>query len=299
MTQPKIRIVFIGCVLSSEAALRTLLGMESFEVICLVTKRRSQFNADFLDLTNLCNEKQTTVIYADNDWNADTLQTIRAMEPDFIFCVGWSHILPIDLIQIPSKGTIGYHPAKLPQNRGRHPIIWALALGLDETASSFFFIDQKIDNGPLINQHAITITEKDNASSLYKKLIQVIPSQIEKIGEQIVSDALPAEFQDISKANYWRKRGREDGIIDWRMSAKTIHNLIRALSRPYIGAEFRVTSKFVKVWTSKVLIDSRRNIVPGTVLAVSQDGVEVKCGENSILLIELDEVLNINAGDYL
>ena len=54
-------------------------------------------------------------------------------------------------------GVVGYHPAKLPQNRGRHPIIWSLALGLKHSASTFFFIQNGVDNGDIISQHPFEI----------------------------------------------------------------------------------------------------------------------------------------------
>ncbi|MFQ8877714.1 MAG: hypothetical protein ACLR7N_03875 [Roseburia hominis] len=38
--------------------------------------------------------------------------------------------------------------------------------------------------------------------------------------------------------NVWRKRGKRDGEIDWRMSSRAIYNLVRALTKPYVGAHF-------------------------------------------------------------
>ena len=68
-------------------------------------------------------------------------------------------------------GVIGYHPAALPKNRGRHPLIWALVLGLKKTASSFFIMDERADSGDVISQEEIIINDDDDASSLYAKMI--------------------------------------------------------------------------------------------------------------------------------
>ena len=43
-----------------------------------------------------------------------------------------------NILKIPSIGSIGYHPAKLPMNRGRHPIIWSLVLGLKNNQSYIY-----------------------------------------------------------------------------------------------------------------------------------------------------------------
>ena len=58
--------------------------------------------------------------------------------------------------------------------------------------------------------------------------------------------------QDNKKANYWR-RGEIDGKIDWRMSSKNIYNLIRSLSKPYVGAHFEYENKKIKVWNSEMI----------------------------------------------
>ena len=75
-------------------------------------------------------------------------------------------------------GIVGYHPAALPSNRGRHPLIWALVLGLTETASTFFFMDEGADSGDILDQRPVSILPSDDAKSLYERISQVAISQI-------------------------------------------------------------------------------------------------------------------------
>ena len=64
-------------------------------------------------------------------------------------------------------GVLGYHPTKLPANRGRHPLIWSLVLGLKQSASTFFFLDQDADSGDIISQKDFEILNTDDALALY------------------------------------------------------------------------------------------------------------------------------------
>ena len=82
------------------------------------------------------------------------------------------------MLTLPSLGLVGYHPALLPQNRGRHPIIWALALGLEETGSTFFFMDEGADTGDILSQRRVPITPEDDAGTLYDKLTTTALDQI-------------------------------------------------------------------------------------------------------------------------
>ena len=105
--------------------------------------------------------------------------------------------------------------------------------------------------------------------------------------------------QDHSKANTWRKRDRNDGKIDWRMTAKSIHNLVRGLAKPYVGAHFELNGKPIKVWKTKVIHNQEVNIEPGKVLVVRAEGPVIKAGEDSIQLRDTEPAIEIALGTYL
>ena len=98
----------------------------------------------------------------------------------------------------------------------------------------------------------------------------------------------------------WRKRGKSDGEIDWRMSSNSIYNLIRALTHPYVGAHFSHKGNEYKVWKAKeVITDLYDNIEPGKVLKVeSNHRFLIKTGENAIEILDCDDVELIE-GEYL
>lgn len=145
------RILFIGCVLSSEVLLTKLINMKC-EIVGVITKKKSSFNNDFRDLGKICKINNIDFIYTDNINDGCSKEYINMKAPDVIYCFGWSQIIGEEVLMIPEKGVIGFHPTQLPNNRGRHPIIWALVLGLEKTASTFFFMDQGADTGDILSQ---------------------------------------------------------------------------------------------------------------------------------------------------
>ena len=163
-----------------------------------------------------------------------------------IALVGWSKLIPEPMLSSFKHGIIGYHPASLPANRGRYPLISALSLGLDLTSSTFFKLESGADNGYICNQVDIKITDKDDASSLYKKILDLIPLQLAKIVDSLLNGRIIFLEQDDSLSNSWRKRTSKDGLIDWRMSSKNIYNLVRSLTKLYPGAHFMLDGKEVK-----------------------------------------------------
>ena len=103
----------------------------------------------------------------------ETFKWIKKLNPDLILCIGWSEIIKTKILRLPRYGVFGYHPAKLPYNKGRHPIIWSLVLGLKETASTFIKLDKGVDTGAILDQKIIKIPQKYTSQDLYDKLIKI------------------------------------------------------------------------------------------------------------------------------
>ena len=217
------KILFIGSVKFSLSALKLLLELNS-NIVGICTSKNSYINADHVDLSSISKEHKIPWIYANDINSQESITWIKSKEPDIIFCFGWSRILKKELLDLPSLGVIGYHPTLLPANRGRHPIIWALSLGLNKTGSTFFVVNEGVDSGDLISQREIHIDVEENAASLYEKIIKVALDQIREFLPKLKNGNIPRIKQNDSQSSTWRKRNDKDGRIDWRMSAHMIHN---------------------------------------------------------------------------
>jgi len=292
------RIVFIGSVKFSQQALSELIAVRA-NIVGVCTLAKSAINSDHVDLSETAKHFNIPVRMTPNINDSVSIDWVRSLRPDVIFCFGWSYLLKRELLSIPSIGTIGYHPAYLPANRGRHPLIWALALGLTETASTFFFMDEGTDSGDILSQVLVPIRAEDDASSLYENITQVALSQIRDFLPQLSTKTYTTFPQKDQHANYWRRRGASDGLIDWRMAATSIHNLVRALTYPYVGAHFLLDGEPIKVWRSEVISEVPSNIEPGKVIDIDSYGTVVKAGIGAIRLLETTPHVHLKIGGYL
>ena len=292
------RILFIGTVKFSKDLLEELLSIKANVVgVCTLTK--SNFNSDHVDLSPIA-KKVNLPVLVNTDLNSnEAIDWISNLHPDVIFCFGWSNILKKRLLNIPSLGVIGFHPSKLPQNRGRHPLIWSIVLGLSETASTFFFIDEGVDSGDIISQKSVPIKPEDNAHQLYKRVTKTAIKQLGEFLPKISSGNYDRIPQNHSLMNIWRKRNISDGLIDWRMSAEAINNLVRGLSYPYVGAHFNIGNKEIKVWKTSIGNENFNNLEPGKILSCDRKGILVQTGYGTILIIEYEPFVNLLEGSYL
>tara|TARA_B100000809_G_C14723788_1_gene382382 strand:+ start:276 stop:527 length:252 start_codon:yes stop_codon:yes gene_type:complete len=83
------------------------------------------------------------------------------------------------------------------------------------------------------------------------------------------------------------------------MPAQSIHNLVRGLAKPYVGAHFIYNSNDVKVWLSEPVQEATLNIEPGKILTVDALGIVVKAGIDAVQLVHIEPQVNLSPEQYL
>jgi methionyl-tRNA formyltransferase len=293
-----VKIFFIGSVEFSRMMLQKLINMRAI-IVGVAAKKESSFNSDFVDIADVCRQHSIPCRYIQNINALETVQWISELKPDIIFCFGWSNLLKKDVLGAAPMGVVGFHPAKLPANRGRHPLIWALALGLNETASTFFFMDEGADSGNILSQKIVSIDRSDDAASLYQKITDAALLQIGEFVPHLKNRTYKAIPQNHALSNSWRRRGRIDGQIDFRMSGETIFNLVRALTKPYVGAHIYYKGEDIKVWKVKPIPHDQQNTEYGKIVATHNNILTVRTADGAVEILNHDFKTLPQPGEYL
>jgi methionyl-tRNA formyltransferase len=298
------RIVFVGVVDFSYHCLEQILSRGGqVSAVLTLPKGKAEFHSDYADLAPLARAHGIPLHYITHINNPETLDLLRSLAPEVIMVLGWSQIVGSEVLCLPPNGCVGAHPALLPRNRGRHPIIWALVEGLKESGLTFFYMDNGADSGDILWQRPFPITMDDDASSLYAKVKQLATEAIGEFLPQLEAGVAPRTPQDPSCATYWRKRTEDDGEIHWEASSITTYNLVRALTRPYMGAHTFLNGNRVVVWKAKL---PYRTLAPdllaqpsGTILESGSDGLCVRTGDAYLTISEheLSEKMLMKIGE--
>jgi methionyl-tRNA formyltransferase len=292
------RIVFIGTVEFSKKALQKLIKLNS-KIVGVCTKKKSNLISDFADLRPICKKKKIPIKIVDDINSKDSYYWIKSLNPDIIFCFGWSRLLKKKILALPPMGVLGFHPSKLPQNRGRHPLVWSLALGLKRSASTFFFMNEGADSGRILSQKEFDILESDNARTLYDKFVNIALLQIEDFLVLLEKKTYKPIKQNHKLSNNWRKRTETDGEIDFRMTSKAIYNLVRALTKPYVGAHINYKNEKIIVWETEIIQNKEDNIECGKVLEINKKKILVKTYDGAVRLTQHKFKKIPKVGEYL
>lgn len=283
------RVVFIGAVEFSRHCLSVLI-QERANVVAVMSpdSHAAAGNSDRADLEPLATAHGLPFYGFRSMRDTGTIELIRSLSPDVIFVLGLSQLIPRELLQIPRLGCIGSHPTMLPKHRGRHPLIWAIIEGLQESGLTFFFLDEGADSGDILWQRAFPITDDDTAATLYQKVIELGAAGIREFLPQLIAGNASRTPQDHSEASYWPKRTQADGLIHWEQSALRVHNLVRALTQPYPGADSVLQGKPIKVWRTRLADEATSGLAPGTVVRRTTDGVLIQCKDVPLELLAWD-----------
>jgi len=213
----------------------------------------------------------------------DAIEKIRSLEPDLIVVVAFGQILPKALLDIPKHGCINVHASLLPYYRGAAPLNWCIINGETQTGVTTMMMDVGLDTGDMLLKKATPIDPDEDTRSLHDRLSRIGAELLAETLEQLADGALVPEKQDDALTCYAPMLKKEDGQIDWHKDAASIKNLVRGMT-PWPGAFSHIDGKLLKVY--RVQTGSGTG-TPGAILAAGRDGIEVACGEGSIVIHEL------------
>ena len=301
-------VALLGSVSSSRHTLEALIrsGVEVAGVLGVDESQAEQIS-DFCSLRELASDAKIPFHSFVKVSEPEVEAFLRAHQPDMLWVIGLSQLVPDRLLRIARNGGVGFHPTMLPEGRGRAPVAWTILLGARAAANLFFLTDEP-DAGDIIIQREVEVLPDDYSEDLIHRTNLVLAEAIIELAPRLIAGEVPRTPQDHSRATYYEKRTPADGLIDWWAETEQVYRLIRAAGRPYPGAFTHCRGRKLIIWRAKPAstIGDSRGRQPGRVLTVSGTGqtlvatgdgvlelteVEVEGGGSLVELVEHDAIL--------
>ncbi len=203
---------------------------------------------------------------------------------DIVVVVAYGKMIPADWLGLPRFGFVNVHASLLPEFRGASPINRAILAGKTVTGVSIMRIEEEMDAGPVYARVSTPIGEDEDASSLADRLSVLGAEKLLEVLPLIASGALTAEPQDHARATYAPPLRREEGEIDWTMSARAICTMVRGLV-PWPCAYTFLDGKMLKILKAR-WEKAAPGEPPGTMLRQKR-GVCIACADGFVIPLEL------------
>jgi methionyl-tRNA formyltransferase len=191
------------------------------------------------------------------------LAEARAADPDFLFSFYYRHMLKASWLDVPRRGAFNMHGSLLPQYRGRAPVNWAVIDGARQTGATLHRMNEKPDNGAIVDQCAVPILGDDTAHEVFGTVVTAAEIVLARSLPAMLDGSAVERPQDLSQGRYFGGRKPEDGLIPSHAGAPQIHNLVRALAAPYPGA-------FCRIGGRQIIIDRTQIAAPPPAEAAAQ-----------------------------
>lgn len=214
------------------------------------------------------------------------VQRIADLRPDFIVSFWYRTLVKRPILDIPTHGALNLHGSLLPKYRGRAPVNWVLVNGEQETGVTLHYMVERADAGDIVAQAVVPIDCQDTALDLYRKLARAAQEVLRAAWPLLRAGTAPRIPQNEAEATYFGRRTPEDGCFSWDWPARKIHNLVRAVTHPYPGAFVEYRGRKLFVWSAYPMpgLLLPHPPQPGTIMEVTEDGLEVATGEGNLLL---------------
>jgi methionyl-tRNA formyltransferase len=176
----------------------------------------------------------------------------RRARPDFVFSFYYRHMLNSAWLDLAKRGALNMHGSLLPKFRGRAPVHWAIIHGETATGASLHYMLEKPDAGALVDQQPVPILENDTALDVSMKVAEAAQRVLARSLPKLIAGSAAARALDLGQGSYFGRRRPEDGRIDWRAGARTIHDLVRAVAPPFPGAFTEVNGLRLELQETRV-----------------------------------------------
>ena len=226
----------------------------------------------------------------------EATEQLEQLKPDLIVVVAFGQILSQEILDLPKFGCINVHASLLPKYRGAAPIEWCLINGEKISGVTTMQMDAGLDTGDMLLKSEVEISEEMILPELREKLQEVGAEILIETLEKIQRDELKPVKQDDALSNYAPMIKKDTGKIDWKKSAREIHNLVRGL---YGGAFAVLKEEKIKIWRTKISAE-KINLKSGEIKIVGKNFF-VGTGEGvlEILEIQAPSAKKMFAADFL
>ncbi len=228
----------------------------------------------------------------------ELIKTLKELEPEFFVTFAFGQILSQEVLDIPKIATVNLHASLLPKYRGANPIQRCIYNGDKITGITTMLTVLELDAGDICETKQIEITENMNDIELKELICAKSPELIYSTLKGLYTGSLKPKKQSCEGMCIAKKFTKQDGLINWNNSAKTIHNQVRSMvDFPCAYTFFQ--GKMLKILETKLTNDTI-NADCASIVNVSKSGIKINTGNGCILITKVkpESKGTLNAFDY-
>ena len=277
------RVVFMGTPDIAATCLKKILA-DGFDVVGVYTQpdrpKGRGMKMVFSPVKEVALAAEIPVFQPENFRDEETVEQLKALQPDIVAVVAYGRILPQKVLDVPAKGCVNIHASILPQYRGSAPYQWAVLDGLAETGVTAQHMVLQMDAGDVIDVAKTPIGENETAGELLDRLAVLGADLLSRTLTRFENGPVTGVAQNEAEVSFAPMLDKNMCPIDWTKTAQQVHNHVRGL-HPWPVATAELGGTKFKIHQT-VVLDNAPAAAPGTILGLTKTGLQVACGSGAV-----------------
>jgi methionyl-tRNA formyltransferase len=300
------RIIFMGTPEFAVPSLEALLG-NTYDVVAVYTQPDREAgrgrHVSSTPVKELALARGLEVVQPETLKDRDVVEHLAQLKPDMVVVAAYGRIITSEILALPEFGCLNVHPSLLPRYRGSSPIASAILQGDAVTGVTIMMMDKGLDTGPILTQRTLPILAEDTTGSLTARLAQAGAQLLLETVPQWLDRKIKPQPQNEAGASYTRVMNKEDGRIDWTLTALELWRRVRAYD-PWPGYYAMWQEKRLRIIEAVALPGGRYEEV-GKVITLPQSGekaaigVQTRDGILGLVRVQLEGKRAISAEEFL
>lgn len=246
----------------------------------IIVPKTDKFYYSNIDLKKIDNK----IKILKSDKKNHVFNFIKNLKPDVVLISTFNKIFEKKILKL--SNFINIHHGRLPEQKGRASINWAILMGRNSIYLTFHQVVPKLDSGKIILQKKIDIKKYDNYQTIQNKIGRYIKINISKIILKYLQNRIKLKKNDSKKETWNCSRNPEDGLINFFKKKEDVHNLIRACKSKSFGAFCYLREKKIIILESSIKKNRKfEGIIPGRITQIYKNGnIDCLCKNGPITI---------------
>ena len=174
----------------------------------------------------------------------DFKKEILKLNADVILVGTWKEKLKKEIIDLPVIASVNVHPSFLPKYRGPNPYLQTILHGEKKSGVTFHLINEKYDEGAVLEQKEIEIFPTDTGKELRERTVYQARLLCTEILNKLRDGLIIPVNQNEKEATYFPNITPDDMMLNFeKETAEQIHARIRAL-HPWLPCYYTHKNKY-------------------------------------------------------
>lgn len=266
--------------LSKGYAFKAIVTEEAYE----------EYDIKHTDFEQLAKEINAAFFMIKSVNNEELINVVKSNKVRAAISANWKYTIPKSFLDLFECGILNFHLGNLPDYKGNATVNWTIINGETYINGNIHKMDPKLDAGDVISRKAIPITSDMYIADVLAQAEKDVPQLYEEAVKKVLVQPDAYEVKGTIHGLRCYPRLPEDSQINWNLGVDNISRLIRASSRPYLGAYSFLNGEKIVIWKARPVVPEDKFLaIPGHVVALnkSNNSIMVACTDG---LLEVQEI---------